>query len=58
VVPESAKILQIFDWLLFLERSRGYHIEIFQKYFEVMLRSTQAKTVVFQWLASKELKLK
>lgn len=58
ILDGNASILKMFEFVLSLEKSDAYGNKLVQEYFETLLKSHQARVVVFQWLKSREHKLR
>lgn len=58
ILEGNSILLKMFEFVLNLEKSDAYGDKFVQEYFETLLKSHQARVVVFQWLKSKEHKLK
>lgn len=58
LLESTAPVLKMFEFILNMEKANAYGNKLVQEYFETVLKSHQARSVVFQWLKSKEYKLR
>lgn len=58
ILEDNSVLLKMFEFALCLEKTNAYKEKIVQDYFDTVLRSHQARVVVFQWLKLREHKLR